>query len=137
MKERINDKIKQISKFLEELYQIAPTILEDYLEDFTKRAACERYFEKIIEGIIDLAFLVIKYKKLKTPEDEESSFIILKENHIINELLCDDLRRAKGMRNILAHQYGEIDDEKIFNAINENLEKDIKEFINSIELILK
>ena len=41
------------------------------------------------------------------------------------------------MRNVIAHQYGIIDDEKVFNAINDSLDRDTKEFIKSVELILK
>ena len=37
------------------------------------------------------------------------------------------------MRNIIAHQYGEIDDELVFKAISQELEKDVNEFIDLIE----
>ncbi len=35
------------------------------------------------------------YKKLKIPEDEESSFIILNENKIISEILASKFRSQK------------------------------------------
>ena len=135
--DRINDKIEQIEKYLSELYEFFPYELEIYLRDFGKKAASERYFEKVVEAIVDLVFLVIKEKKLKIPEDEESSFIILADNNIISLELAKRLKDAKGMRNFIAHEYGEIDDVKVFNAINEQLEADVKEFINSIKVILK
>lgn len=137
MKNRIKDKISEIEEYLTELYEIVPENLEVYKEDFKAKAACERYFEKIIEGVVDLAFLIIRYKGYKTPDNEESSFIILFENKIISKSLSLNLRYAKGMRNILAHQYGIIDDEKVFNSLKEEFEKDIKEFINAIKLKLK
>ena len=37
------------------------------------------------------------------------------------------------MRNILAHEYGEVDDEIVFNAVTEELEKDAIEFIKNIK----
>ena len=46
------DKIEEINKYLEEFSQILPPTYEVYLENFEKRAACERYFEKIIEAVI-------------------------------------------------------------------------------------
>ena len=134
---RIKDKIGEIEKYLQELYEMVPEFLEEYKTDFKTKAACERYFEKIVEATVDLAFLIIRHKKLKYPEDEESSFIILFENNIISKNLFYQLRHAKGMRNVIVHQYGVIDDEKIFNALKENLEKDINEFIKSIRLNLK
>ena len=138
MKNRINDKIIQIEKFLEELYDNIPSNidLEEYKRDIKTKAICERYFEKIVEAIVDLAFLVIKLKKFRIPEDDENSFIILEQNKIISQDLCFNLRKAKGMRNVIAHQYGIIDDEKGFLAIKDQLEEDTKEFIKSIELTL-
>jgi len=139
MKERIKDKITDIEKYLSELYKNIPLDLdvEDYNKDIKTKAVCERYLEKIIEAVIDLTFLIIRFKSLKVPEDEESSFTILCENKLISKNLSENLKKAKGMRNVIVHEYGTIDDEKVFHAIYEELEKDIKEFIKSIELSLK
>ena len=136
MKERINDKINQIELFLEELFPMVPETFEDYKQDLGSKAACERYFEKIIEACVDLAFLIIRENKFKMPEDDESSFIILFQNNIISEELSKKLRDAKSMRNIIVHEYGEIDDEKVFNSIKEELENDVNEFIDNMREII-
>jgi len=132
MKERINDKLNQIEQFLDELSQIVPQTIEEYKTDFKSKAACERFFEKIIEACVDLAFLIIRKKELRMPEDDESSFIILFHNNIISEELSKKLRAANGMRNIIVHEYGEIDDSKVFYSIKEELEKDVNDFIIDI-----
>ena len=137
MNERIKNKVEDLERFLQELSEIVPDTFEEYKIDFGAKAACERYAEKIIEAIVDLAFLIIKEKKLKIPEDDESSFNILSKSKIISAELAKRLIDAKGMRNIIVHEYGEIDDEIIFNSVTEDLEKDTKEFIKSIELNLK
>lgn len=138
LRERIEEKISEIEKFVSELYENIPSDmdLEDYKKDIKTKAICERYAEKIIEAIEDLAFLAMNYKKLKFPEYEKEIFDILKNNKIISENLSKRLKDAKGMRNFIAHQYGKIDDEIIFNSITEELNKDVDEFIKSIELIL-
>ena len=130
---RINDKISEISKFLEELASLIPSSLEEYKSSIEKKAACERYVEKIVEAMTDLAFLVIKDKKLRIPEDDIDSFNILFENNIINSYLAARLKNAKGMRNIISHQYGKVDDEIVFESITEELDKDVKEFIEKIK----
>jgi uncharacterized protein YutE (UPF0331/DUF86 family) len=137
MNERIKDKIEQIEKFLQELSEMVPKSLEEYKKDFIRKAACERYVEKIIEAMLDLTFLIIRFKSFKNPEDEENSLAILYENKIISKDLSENLRKAKGMRNVIVHEYGMIDDEKIFHAVYKELEKDMKEFIKSIELSLR
>lgn len=133
MKERINDKIEEIEKYLSELAEIKPDNLEDYTHDFKSKAACERYAEIIIEAIINLAFLLIKEKNLPSPENDLEAFDVLKQNNIIPAELADRLKDAKRMRNILAHEYGEVDDEIVFNAIKNEIAKDANDFIKSVK----
>ena len=130
---RIADKTKEIGEFLEELKSIMPSGFEDYKSSIEKKAACERYVEKIIEAVTDLAFLIIKSKKLRLPEDDIDAFNILLENKIIDDDLSSKLKNAKGMKNIISHQYGRIDDEIVFEAITEELERDVRKFVEVVE----
>lgn len=137
MNKRINDKIEELEKYLSELEEFIPQSFEDYANDAKSKAACERYAEKIIEAIVNIAFLIIKLKGFKMPEEDKQAFDILSDNKIIPEDLSDKLKEAKGMRNILAHEYGEVDDKIVFNAISNELIKDAKEFIKEIEKRLR
>lgn len=132
IQERIQDKIKEIESYLEELSEIKPESFEQYKTNFEKRAACERYAEKIPEALADLAFLFITYKKMSAPKDDNNAFEVLAKNGVITELLSNKLQDAKGMRNIIAHEYGKIDDKIVFEAIIEQLERDAEEFIKKI-----
>ena len=40
---------------------------------------------------------------------------------------------AKGMKNFISHQYGDVDDALVFNAITKELEKDVSLFIEQIK----
>jgi len=133
---RITDKIKEIESYLQELVEIMPISLEEYRQ-IKNKAACERYFEKIIEAVVDLSFLVIKDKGLKIPEDDKRAFDILAGEKIISIQLAEKLKDAKGMRNLISHEYGSVDDETVFSSITEELEKDVIEFIKDIKNILK
>jgi len=129
---RIDDKIEEIEGYAQELNEILPENLEEY-QDLKTRAACERYFEKIIEAVVDLAFLIIKQMSLKIPEEDKEAFDILAEQKIISKELAEKLKEAKGMRNILAHEYGTTDDEIVFDSITDELGRDVKEFIQQIK----
>lgn len=135
IKNRMNEKIEEIEQFISELYKFIPPniTLEDYKNDLKTKAICERYSEKIIEAVEDLAFLIINYNNLKYPENEKEIFDVLVKHNIISEKLSKQLKDAKGMRNIIAHEYGKIDDEIVFEAATEQLEKDINEFVKDIE----
>ena len=130
---RIEDKIKEIEKYLEEMYSIVPSNLREYEKDFKTKAACERYVEKLIEAVVDLGFLMIKEKSLEMPENDLQIFERLSENKVISKELAKSLQNAKGMRNVVAHKYGSIDDKIIFNAITEKMKKDVLEFIKNIK----
>ena len=135
--DRINDKIEEIEKYIEELSDIIPINFEQYQLEFKTKAACERYFEKIIEAVVDLSFLIIKENKLKLPEEDKQSFEILQNEKIISKELSEKLQDAKGMRNILSHQYGKIDDEIVFESLKEQLVSDIEDFIKKIKKFLE
>ncbi len=134
---RVADKIAEIEEYLGQLSEIIPNTIEEYKGSLEKKAACERYLEKIVEAATDLAFLVVKIKKLSIPEDDAHAFSILAEQKVIDEVLEKKLKDAKGMKNIIAHQYGKIDDTIVFEAVTEDLEKDIEAFITCVEKAMK
>lgn len=130
---KIKDIINEIYVYLEELSKIVPSEFDDYKSNNLVKAACERYFEKVVEAITDIAFMIIVKRKLRVPEDDIDAFKILLEHKIIDEGLYKKLKQAKGMRNILAHQYGTVNDKIVFEAIREELDTDVRKFISMVE----
>ena len=133
MDERCNEKIKEIQTFMSELQDMLPIDFEEYCSDLKTKAACERYFEKIVEAVVDLTFLIIKHNSFPVPEDDKQALDILAIHNIITPELAEKLKDAKGMRNVLVHQYGVIDDEKVFHAVKEELEGDVMQFLQEVE----
>ncbi len=130
---RVHDKAKEIEKYLEQLKSFLPSDFDTYEKEFKDKAACERYFEKIVEAVIDLSFLLVREERLGLPEEEEGVFVLLLNHKIISEELCKNLKDMKGMRNILVHEYGSVDDKIVFRVVTEEIEKDIRKFLESIE----
>lgn len=129
---RINDKINEIENYLSELLDITPLNFKEYTDTKTK-AACERYFEKIVVATVDLAFLIIKEKGMKIPEEDKEAFDILAKENVIPKQLSEKLKEAKGMRNIIAHEYGRLDEELVFHSITKEIKRDVREFIKNIK----
>lgn len=136
MKDRINDKIVEIEDFLEKLDEVKTDDLENYKIDLKTKAASERFAQKIVEAVVDLAVLLIKHKNFDYPESEEQAFDILYKQEIISKILNNNLHDAKKMRNIIVHEYGKVDDTIVFNAINGELQKDVNEFLESIRAVI-
>lgn len=137
MEERIKDKVAEVEKYVEELKSIVPETFEEYEKDIIKKAACERYFDKIMEALTDLAFLIIKKNSIPAPEDDLSSFITLYENKIISKELAYKLREAKQMRNFITHRYKFIDDLTVYNAVKEELFSDVEAFLDLVSELNK
>ncbi len=129
---RIKDKEEEIQKQLEELESILPSSYKEYERSIEKKAACERYFEKVVESLIELGYLILKKERFSIPEDNRI-FYALFEKNVISESLMHRLSNAKGMRNILSHKYGEVNDELVYESITEELIRDSEDFLNSIE----
>lgn len=135
--DKIDDKILEIEKYLDELESFAPDNFQEYIDNFEKKAACERYFEKIIEAVVDLAYLIIRHKNLKIPEEEKETFGVLSKANIIPKTLEIKLKEAKGMRNIISHQYGNVDDEIVFESITSQIQEDVRMFVKYLKKIIK
>ncbi len=132
MENRRGDKIVEIEEYLEKFGSIIPNDFDEYIEDFMRKAACERYFEKIVEAVIDLVFLVIKEKEFRSPISDRDALNILSENNIVSGELSEKLGDAKSMRNIIIHEYGFIDDKKIFRSIKNELINDVEKFLEAV-----
>ena len=133
MKSRIEDKIKEINLYLDQFSGIIPISFSEYANNLVIKAACERYFEKIVEAVVDLSFMVIKLKKLEQPSDDTTLFYILMNKAILTQEIAEKFHKAKGMRNIIVHEYGYIDDAQVFEAISKMLIPDVEEFLNQIK----
>ncbi len=136
-KKRIAEKIKELENFLMDLEDYLPINFEEYLNQSKTKDACERSFEKIVMAMIDLGFLIVKENKFKIPEEESEVFDVLAKEDIISDGLKNKLKAAKGMRNILAHEYGRVDNELVFESLKNEIIKDADEFTKIIKKRLK
>lgn len=126
---RRGDKIIEIEKYLSELREFFPSNFNEYIGDDKTRAACERYFEKIVEAVVDLVFLIIKENDFRYPEFGRESFEILREKGHISSEIALKLGDAKSMRNWLAHRYDKVDDRRVFDFVKNNLFVDVDKFL--------
>ncbi len=132
MDNRRGDKIVEIEGYVSNLRDFLPSDFDGYIGDALSKAACERCFEKVVEAVVDLAFLVIKERGFKNPDYTREAFEILAENGLISSELSLNLGKAKSMRNWLVHRYGKIDDKKVFYAIKNKLFSYIEEFLEAV-----
>ncbi|MGB9756592.1 MAG: type VII toxin-antitoxin system HepT family RNase toxin [Candidatus Bathyarchaeales archaeon] len=134
-KSRILSKLDEMDIYLNELESIMPTSYEEYTSSIEKRRACERLLHILIECTIDICTLIVKGLRLGLPTEEEDVFEKLRRKEIISKQMERKLKAMRGLRNILVHRYGGVDDKLVF----ENLKKinDFKDFRKEISQLLK
>lgn len=121
-RDRILTKLDDVDGYLVELRSIAPERLEEYLKGIEKRRACERLLQVCIDGAIDVCALLVTGLRLGLPGEEDDLFEKLAGRAVISRPMGATLRRMKGLRNILVHEYGRLDDALVFEMIQTRLE---------------
>ena len=85
----------------------------------------------IVECASDINTHVILESGERPPENYSSSFIKAAEVKLINNELANKLKGSGGMRNIIVHEYMEIDDKKVYEVIPTAI-SDYKEYIRQV-----
>jgi uncharacterized protein YutE (UPF0331/DUF86 family) len=115
-RERILAKLDEMDGYLRELESIVPRSIEEYRQT-EKRRACERLLQISVECVIDVCNLLVVGLRLGLPAEEDDLFEKLEGAGVISAGTRDIVRRMKGCRNILVHEYGRVLDEIIFEAV--------------------
>jgi uncharacterized protein YutE (UPF0331/DUF86 family) len=95
------------------------------------RGAVERYLYLEAQAAIDLAEAVIAHNDFRKPTTMSEAFYILNEEKIISGKLTEKLVRMVGFRNVLAHDYEDIDYDIVYGVLHEGL-NDIEAFLKII-----
>jgi len=134
-KDRILAKIDELDSYINEFIQIAPADFEEY-QKIEKKRSCERLLHLCIECIIDIAKLFVSGLRLGLPSEENDLFDKMQKKGIVSKEMNVALKKMKGFRNILVHEYATIDDELVFSAARTKLE-DFRKFKEEVLKALK
>ena len=116
-RQRILAKLDELDGYLRELREVAPACMDDYRK-VEKKRACERLLQIAIECVIDIGNLFVSGLRLGLPAEENDIFEKLERAGIISTAIVTVLKRMKGCRNILVHEYARVNDEIIFEAVS-------------------
>jgi len=136
-KDRILTKLDLLDTYLEELRPLIPENFEEYKSSPLQKRTCERLLHLSIETVIDIVYMLVKIKKLGLPAGDESA--VDKLSRDFSEKTVTDLKNMKRMRNVLVHHYEFIEDEKVFEVLENHLgdfdefKKEVLELINRMQ----
>lgn len=93
-----------------------------FLADAAVYDLADRYLHLAAEAAIDLANHWISDAGLRTPETNRDTFSVLEDAGEIPSALAEKLRGWASFRNVLVHQYANIDHRITYRAIREDLD---------------
>ena len=117
---RVLAKLEEFQGYLDELRALVPANLAQYRNTPTKRA-CERLLQLCVESTIDISKKLVIGNKLGIPSDEADVFEKLRQADILSADMLVLLKKMRGVRNILVHEYTDVDDELIMEVIMRHL----------------
>ena len=133
-RERILTKLVELDGYLRELESIRPDTLAEY-QRIERKRACERLVQIAVEAALDVCALLVSGLRLGLPGDENDLFDKLLHGGILSEPMTNTLRRMKGCRNILVHEYGRVADEIVFDVVTTGL-ADFRHFRRDVVAVL-
>ncbi|MBI2075150.1 MAG: DUF86 domain-containing protein [Candidatus Harrisonbacteria bacterium] len=130
----IENKISYIRKYLSLARKLQSKSREEIENDTVQKAALERYLYLIAQAVIDLAEAVVAFKKFRKPTTIRESIEILGEEGVLPPSFVREFIKIAGFRNVLAHEYGDLDFEIVYNVLKNKL-KEVDQFLAYIEKI--
>ncbi len=120
---------------VDKLIEISRVPLSDFLKDRFLIDAAKYNFIVAIESVIDIANHLVAKMALGKPADYADVMKILSSANIVSEDLQNTLIKMVKFRNLLVHLYWEVDNQKVYNILINNI-KDFKNFESAIRKFL-
>ncbi len=136
---KIFEKLALLDEYMGYLKEVQKVNRNSFLSDFHFFGPAERYLQLSIQILIDIGQLVITEKQFSRPDDPQEIFSVLYNKKIVSSNLVEKLSGIVGFRNILVHEYGKIDKEKVYQYLQEDIDifdkykKEILKFIKDQE----
>lgn len=133
---KLGQKVSAIREAIEKLAPFAGLDLQDYLSDEKGVAASKYYLLVATEAAIDICNHLVARLAKRVPNSYAGCFEVLAEKRVISGLLTEKLARIAKLRNLLVHQYGDIDNQKVHLIIRNDL-TDLDHYLNEVAALLK
>ena len=130
-KDKIRAKLVKLYYYHQELKGFADITLQEYKDNSIYRRAIERVMQLIVECATDINNMLLTMHGNKGATDYFNSFIDIAELNIIPMEFALQIAPSTGLRNILVHEYEEIDDNIVYHSI----ENCLNNYLNYIDYI--
>jgi uncharacterized protein YutE (UPF0331/DUF86 family) len=129
-------KISEIENYQKQIGEFSGITVQDYKKDWKVQRIIERTLQMLIETCVDIANHIISEAGMRLPTSYADTFKVLSENNVVDPVLFNALEKMVKFRNIIVHQYEEVDAEVVVLILKEHL-IDFQRFKEAILIYLK
>ncbi len=135
-KDIILRKLSELETYYNQLQEFFGITIQNYREEWKTQRIVERTLQIMIESCADIASHIVSDKGMRAPTSYADTFKVLLENHVIDAGLFATMEKMAKFRNIVVHQYEEVDAEIVITILKKHLE-DFERFKEAVLAYLK
>jgi len=130
-RETVERRLLKLEQYLRRLRELSKVSLEEYINDQVLQDSAERNLQLAAQVCIDIGSHVIADRGYRAPYSYGDIFSVLMEEGLLPKELAGTMRKITGFRNILVHDYLEIDPQIVYTSL-----KKIEDFKKFAEYVI-
>ena len=131
----IADKLERLRRCVQRIEHKRPPTLAILAVDVDLQDILSVNLERAVQLCVDIAAHIIASREVPAPTTMAAAFEALHALHVLSPDLANNMKKAVGFRNIVVHNYQEIDWGIVFNICHHKLD-DFRAFAQAIVPIL-
>jgi uncharacterized protein YutE (UPF0331/DUF86 family) len=130
-KDIVLDKASKVDRHLRRVKEKRVVNLQEFLSDLDRQESVLFNLQMALQHCIDVAAHIISDEELGIAGSTSELFYMLQQNSCLTPELTEKMVGAVGFRNLVVHEYGNIDLKEVYRIAHENID-DIETFIKTI-----
>ena len=114
-------KISELEVYMKQIKEFSNITLDSYKADWKIQRIVERTLQMMIETCADIAAHIISDSGMRAPTTYADTFKVLSENNVIDAELLTIMEKMAKFRNVVVHQYEEVDAEIVVVILSKHL----------------
>jgi len=123
-------RLQKLDEYLAYLYDLQQYDFDEFVETPIYFGAGERFLHLAIEAVNDIGNHIIADQNLGVVKKYADIPEILLKHGFISQPVCDTWKDMSGFRNVLVHQYADIERKRVYEVLHDGLE-----FIESLKTV--
>ncbi len=119
--EKVEGLLEKLREYVTQLTELKKLSKEELIKRFTNVNSAKYLFQVAIECCLDISNHLISSEGFRPPADYKDIFKILNENKVIPDAFLETAVSMAKFRNRLVHLYWEVDADKVYDYLQNNL----------------